>query len=295
MPRIVALTIGNEYGDRILLSLALLGVVPDAILYGRIEPAPQPFREHLLDLVRSRSPRRAVAAVLRRALRMAEGPPPPQDAFRRWRGMARDFREMRGFNDEPMLNALRELRPDYVILAATDIIKPSTLEIPSIGTINAHPGLLPFARGLGVVARSLERGVPVGLTVHYVNPGIDTGDIIHREMVPVTETDTLESLERKADERAARALAEVIAAAARGERPPRARQRHRYAYCKWMSPEERARMNARIRDGRALSLYREWRAFFGSDVIPADAEEYPELEIEPLPAKPTDGATVRGV
>lgn len=190
MPRIVVLTIGNEYGDRILVSLALLGVVPDAILYGRLEPdPPQSFREHLLDLVRSRSPRRAVAAVLRRALRAAEGPPPRQDPFRRWRGMAREFRELGGFNDQPMLNALRELRPDYVVLAATDIIKPPTLEIASIGTINAHPGLLPFARGLGVVARSLERGVPVGLTVHYVNPGIDTGDIIHREMIPVAETD----------------------------------------------------------------------------------------------------------
>jgi len=80
------------------------------------------------------------------------------------------------------------------------IISPEILAIPSIGFVNLHPSYLPHCRGKDPYFWSIVEGVPFGLTIHFVDDGIDTGDILFQKMIPVSLEDTGESLYRKAAE-----------------------------------------------------------------------------------------------
>lgn len=64
--------------------------------------------------------------------------------------------------------------------------------------VNIHPSLLPSFPGLDAIGQALEAGVKVsGVTIHYVDEGIDTGEIIAQEAVTVFPHDTRESFQRR--------------------------------------------------------------------------------------------------
>jgi len=64
--------------------------------------------------------------------------------------------------------------------------------------VNIHPSLLPAFPGLHAIEKAFNYGVKVtGVTVHFVDEGVDTGPIIMQECVKIEENDTLESLEEK--------------------------------------------------------------------------------------------------
>lgn len=113
--------------------------------------------------------------------------------------------------DDPECSAaLRALCPDLMLLAGADIVPASLLAIPAAGAINPHYGLLPSHRGMNVTEWSIYEDHPVGVTVHYVSPGIDTGDILLSERVAVEPGDTLSTLRRKHQDAAARLLPEAV-------------------------------------------------------------------------------------
>ena len=89
---------------------------------------------------------------------------------------------------------LDRLKPDLVVLGGTRIIKPALIAIPKDGMLNSHPGLLPEVRGSASIAWSVYFDIPIGCTVHFINPNIDTGDIIKRQLIPVHKGDTYEKL-----------------------------------------------------------------------------------------------------
>jgi methionyl-tRNA formyltransferase len=280
--RIVVITSGGDYAQRILTGLALEGVIPQALLI--IQPARPRDNEGLLRrLCRRPSPRRLAAAVLRRALRAVE-PATQSDQPSPWEGMAEEVRTVGPLNGQAMLEALRSLEPDYLVLAGLGILKAEALSIPRRGTFNVHPGLLPWIRGVDVIERAIQRSTPVGITAHYVNAGIDTGAIIRRELIPVHSHDTLGSLRRKAYERSARLMVELATAAAHGRHPEATTQRRRYRYCSSLTTEEFSRIEATVREGLAVKLYREWLAFYGSHIIPAGEERSPAANREMTPA-----------
>src|SRR5271168_1608353 len=65
------------------------------------------------------------------------------------------------------------------------------------GCINLHPALLPHNRGRFPNIWSIVSKTPAGVTLHYIDPGIDTGDVIAQKEVPVEVTDTGETLYRR--------------------------------------------------------------------------------------------------
>ena len=77
------------------------------------------------------------------------------------------------------------------------------------GCVNLHPGYLPYNRGAYPNVWSIVEQTPAGATLHYVDDGIDTGDIVAQKRVDVAPTDTGESLYRKLEE----ACLEVFATA----------------------------------------------------------------------------------
>jgi methionyl-tRNA formyltransferase len=106
--------------------------------------------------------------------------------------------------DDP--RPLRRLSPDVVLLVGADLVPASLLAVPRLGTINAHFALLPAYRGMNVAEWSVYNGDPVGVTVHLVDAGIDTGPILLRDQIALEWGDTFESLRRKQRELAARLL-----------------------------------------------------------------------------------------
>ena len=89
-----------------------------------------------------------------------------------------------------------ELRPDLVILAfVTDIIPEVLLDIPPIGTICYHPSLLPRHRGANGINWAVIQGdTRTGLTILWVDKGIDTGPILLQKEIEITPQDTTGSL-----------------------------------------------------------------------------------------------------
>lgn len=91
---------------------------------------------------------------------------------------------------------LREAGVDFVVLAGfMRVIKEPLLQAFPGRILNIHPSLLPLFRGLESWRQALEAGVSeTGCTVHLVDAGVDTGEILGQSRVPVLPNDTAHSL-----------------------------------------------------------------------------------------------------
>jgi methionyl-tRNA formyltransferase len=98
--------------------------------------------------------------------------------------------------DPEVLPIFRELKPDLVILAfVTDIVPERLLSVPSIGTLCYHPSLLPRHRGASGINWAIIQGdTRTGLTIFWVDKGIDTGPILLQKEVEIGPNDTTGSL-----------------------------------------------------------------------------------------------------
>ena len=67
--------------------------------------------------------------------------------------------------------------------------------MPALGTINCHAGKLPFYRGRNVLNWAIINGESeFGITVHFIDDGIDTGDIIKQKTYPISLNDDYKSI-----------------------------------------------------------------------------------------------------
>ncbi|MDY0262094.1 phosphoribosylglycinamide formyltransferase [Syntrophotalea acetylenica] len=101
--------------------------------------------------------------------------------------------------DRRMVDALRQAEVDLVILAGfMRILTPVFLSAFPQRIMNIHPGLLPAFPGIDAQRQALEYGVKLaGCTVHFVDPGVDTGPIIIQAAVSVLDDDDESSLARR--------------------------------------------------------------------------------------------------
>ena len=97
-------------------------------------------------------------------------------------------------NKKTCRQLLQELNPDLGVLGGTRIIRDRILSIPPEGMLNAHPGLLPEVRGSASPAWSVYYDIPIGATCHFIDPGIDTGDIVGKREILIHKGDTYEKL-----------------------------------------------------------------------------------------------------
>ncbi len=158
---------------------------------------------------------------------------------------------VKNHNVEECRQMLEALAPELTVLGGTRIIKDYLLSIPARGTINAHPGLLPWLRGSASVGWALYKDLPVGATVHFIDPGIDTGDIILREELPVHRDDTYETLNYRVTCLAADLMTRAVALFAAGEEIPRMPQDTSAGETFRVIPDDLlAEGVARLREGR---------------------------------------------
>lgn len=104
--------------------------------------------------------------------------------------------ESRKIYDEKLLHTLKELAPDFVLLAgylrilSADVLRPYPFRV-----INIHPSLLPAFPGLHAVRQALQHGVSwTGVTVHFVTEDLDAGPILEQAAVEVYPHDNETSL-----------------------------------------------------------------------------------------------------
>lgn len=120
----------------------------------------------------------------------AEAAGVPVFAFR-----PRDYASREAY-EAVIVEKLQALDVDLIVLAGYMRFITATLVEPYYGRmINIHPSLLPSFPGLDAIGQAIEHGVKVtGVTVHYVDGGMDTGPIIAQEALPIAIGDTVQSL-----------------------------------------------------------------------------------------------------
>lgn len=90
---------------------------------------------------------------------------------------------------------LAELEPDIgVSIMYPHIIPASTIALFPKGIINMHPALLPYCRGKYPALWAIIEHKPAGVTLHYIDEGVDTGDIIAQECVCYWDETTCKDL-----------------------------------------------------------------------------------------------------
>jgi len=90
----------------------------------------------------------------------------------------------------PSEGVLRRLKPDVgVSVLYTHILSPAVISAFPRGIVNLHPSLLPYNRGVHPVFWAVVDGLPAGVTLHYIDEGVDTGDIVAQKHVEYTDDD----------------------------------------------------------------------------------------------------------
>jgi phosphoribosylglycinamide formyltransferase-1 len=121
--------------------------------------------------------------------------------------------------EKGLVEDIRASGAELIVLAGwMRLVKSPMLEAFPRRIINIHPSLLPAFPGLEAWKQALAAGVEkTGCTVHFVDGGMDTGEIIAQSEMPVLPGDTAETLHARIQEAEHRLYPEVIARFARRE------------------------------------------------------------------------------
>jgi len=118
---------------------------------------------------------------------------------------------VKNLNGPRAAEILKKENVDLGIVLGTRILKRSTFAVPRLGSINLHKGSVPDYRGLPPGFWELYDGKDsAGITVHFVDDGLDTGDVIGMQRVDIADTDNELSLRTKLDRDGARLLARCV-------------------------------------------------------------------------------------
>ncbi len=141
--------------------------------------------------------------------------------------------------DEELINTLKSLKPDVIVVVAYGKILPkAVLDISGQGCINVHASLLPRYRGAAPIQWPIINGDKVtGVTTIYMDEGLDTGDMILSKEVVIEEDDTAQSLHDKLAVEGGRVLVETLDLVAKGQ-APRVRQTGESSYARMLKKED---------------------------------------------------------
>ncbi|OHA24618.1 MAG: hypothetical protein A3H57_01410 [Candidatus Taylorbacteria bacterium RIFCSPLOWO2_02_FULL_43_11] len=94
--------------------------------------------------------------------------------------------------DTDVVDQIRKLEPEIIFcIGGMQIVPKEVLDIPKIGTINIHPALLPKYRGRYSTVHAIFNGDKyTGVTLHFMDEGLDSGPIILQQKFPIDKDDT---------------------------------------------------------------------------------------------------------
>ena len=123
--------------------------------------------------------------------------------------------------DREAIDQIRALTPDLIVVIAYGQILPrAILEIPKIACLNLHASLLPRWRGAAPIQAAIAAGDhETGMTVIYMDEGLDTGDILLQRKIDISPSETGATLHDRLAEIAPEALLESLRLLAAGNAP----------------------------------------------------------------------------
>jgi methionyl-tRNA formyltransferase len=123
--------------------------------------------------------------------------------------------------DRQAIEEIRALRPDVIVVMAYGQILPrDVLEIPENGCLNLHTSLLPRWRGAAPIQAAIAAGDrEIGITVMYMDEGLDTGDILLQRTIDILPADTGGALHDRLAGVAPETLLESLDLLAKGKAP----------------------------------------------------------------------------
>lgn len=99
------------------------------------------------------------------------------------------------FREAPAVAQLADLQLDYLLSVHFPYVVPQTvLGLPRVGALNLHPAWLPYNRGWHTPSWAIMDGTPYGATLHWMDEGLDTGDLALRRQVHPDPCDTAHGL-----------------------------------------------------------------------------------------------------
>ncbi|NLG34095.1 MAG: methionyl-tRNA formyltransferase [Lentisphaerae bacterium] len=162
-------------------------------------------------------------------------------------------------SEEGFVARLSELEPDVIVVACYgQFLKKNLLAVPRLGTINVHPSLLPKYRGASPIQWALANGdVETGVSVLYVTPKMDAGDILAQEAAVVKPEDTAATLEPRLAELGAKLLGRVLDRFRAGDGKGVPQDESQVVYARKLTKED-----GRVEWGRtAEEIWNRWRGF----------------------------------
>ena len=114
-------------------------------------------------------------------------------------GIKNNIKVLRPIKIRNEYESVLDLKPDLIVTCAYgQIIPEEILNCPKLGCINVHASLLPKYRGGAPIHRAIINGEEeTGITIMYMDKGMDTGNIISQESIKIEEDDNLETLSNK--------------------------------------------------------------------------------------------------
>jgi methionyl-tRNA formyltransferase len=105
-------------------------------------------------------------------------------------------------NDPEVIEKIKEKEIDWLfIIGWSQIANYEVINAPKFGVIGAHPTLLPEGRGRAAIPWAIIKGLKqTGVTFFKMNQGVDTGEILGQEIIPIEDRETATTLYKKVDE-----------------------------------------------------------------------------------------------
>jgi folate-dependent phosphoribosylglycinamide formyltransferase PurN len=101
-------------------------------------------------------------------------------------------------NDYESILLIKQIKPEIVYIFGTGILKKRLIDSIICPKINMHFGLSPYYRGQGIVtALAIEGPQSVGVTIHYLDTNVDSGDIIFQDVPQINKYDNFYSIALK--------------------------------------------------------------------------------------------------
>jgi methionyl-tRNA formyltransferase len=197
--------------------------------------------------------RRRASIVLRRI--GGCGPGSPTESARRYaRARGITYEVIPIANSEETVRRLRSHAIDHVVSRGVGILRPILLDMPGLVFLNAHAGRLPRYGGMNVVEWAVFRGDPVYGTIHRIDAGIDTGDVLDERPLELGRPSTVAALRAAAFAGAWGMMAPALGELAAGRLGFRAQPRdpHRTQWFR-MHPVLLDRVSEKLRDGSFFS------------------------------------------
>ena len=135
---------------------------------------------------------------------------------------------------------IADLHADVMVVVAYGLILPkAVLDMPRLGCINVHGSLLPRWRGAAPIQRALWAGdAETGVTIMQMDVGLDTGDMLHKLVCPITAEDTSATLYDKLAGLGPAGLIETLAQLVSGTAQPQVQDEAQVTYAEKLSKDE---------------------------------------------------------